>query len=218
MRFASFLLVASWIALLASCSSTPGPSTKIKSKSRKNQPHVLTGVTEYYHGQSKPSSPGPVPPLPPAPVKSRAWARVTAPATISTHATSPRTASIRTTSPRATSPRTTSIRATSPRATSSGITSSGTTSPRGPRVRLLSLIHASSPAPTNASSTRGPTFANPDGTTSRVIGNALVRSDGTSATMIGNTVFHSNGTTSKIVGDTLINADGSQSSRINVNP
>src|SRR5436190_14677851 len=165
MRFVSHLLVASWLAFLASCSSTPGPTTKIKPKSRKNQPHVLTGVTEYYHGGSKPSSLPPVAPLPPAPAKSRGWARITAPATTSLPATSPHT-----TIPRATSPR-----ATSSGITSSGTASSGTTSPRGPRVRILSLIHASSPAPTNASSTRGPTFANPDGTTSRVIGNALVR-------------------------------------------
>jgi hypothetical protein len=62
-----------------------------------------------------------------------------------------------------------------------------------------------------SSHTHGTTFANPDGTTSRIVGSAMVRSDGTKAWIIGNTVFHSDGARSRIVGDKLINADGTVS-------
>lgn len=63
-------------------------------------------------------------------------------------------------------------------------------------------------------STAPPSFANPDGTISRVEGNAMINPDGSQSWLVGNTVFHSNGTRSRIVGDTLINADGSKSPRI----
>lgn len=63
-------------------------------------------------------------------------------------------------------------------------------------------------------STAPPAFANPDGTISRVDGNAMINPDGSKSWLVGNTVFHSNGTRSRIVGDTLINADGSKSPRI----
>jgi hypothetical protein len=109
-------------------------------------------------------------------------------------------------------------RFTAPAATSPPATSSGATNLRTARVRILSLIHAGSPAVNNGTSTNPPTFANPDGTTSKVVGNALIKSDGTRGDIIGNTVYHSNGTTSRIVGDMLMNADGSQSTRINDNP
>jgi hypothetical protein len=59
-----------------------------------------------------------------------------------------------------------------------------------------------------------PVFSNPDGTTSKVVGNKLVRSDGTIGDMIGNTAYHRNGTRSRIAGDTLYNPDGTHSRRI----
>lgn len=99
-------------------------------------------------------------------------------------------------------------RATSPR----------TTGTRTATPYTLGSIRGKGRVAPHVSSTRAPIFANSDGTTSRVVGNALIRSDGTRGDMIGNTVYHSNGTTSRIVGDTLINADGSHSPRINDNP
>jgi hypothetical protein len=83
------------------------------------------------------------------------------------------------------------------------------------KSRLRSLLPA--PAQTSSSGathTDGTTFANPDGTTSRIVGSAMIRSDGTKDWIIGNTVFHSNGTKSRIVGDTLINPDGTKSRKV----
>jgi hypothetical protein len=85
-------------------------------------------------------------------------------------------------------------------------------------LRATGPSHAKSSTVTQYPITHGPVFANPDGTTSKVVGNALIRSDGTRGNMIGNTVYHANGTISRIVGDTLVNPDGSQSRRINDQP
>ena len=175
MRFVPLLLVAFSLALLCHCSGGP-----LHSKPKRP---VLTGITEYYHPGSKPSSSSSLTPLPAAPVKKRGWGLFAAPGT-----------------------------------TKPSATKSEATYPGGARVRLFGLIHAGSPAVNNGTSTHPPTFANADGTTSKVVGNTLIRSDGTRGDMIGNTVYHANGTTSKIVGDKLINADGSQSSRINDHP
>jgi hypothetical protein len=60
----------------------------------------------------------------------------------------------------------------------------------------------------------GTTFANPDGTTSRVEYGAMIRSDGRKDWIIGNTVFHSDGTRSRIVGDKLIAPDGAISRKV----
>src|SRR3954464_7240153 len=81
-----------------------------------------------------------------------------------------------------------------------------------------SWLSASPPTGASSSYTGPPVFSNPDGTTSKVVGNKLIRSDGTMGDMIGNTAYHPNGTKSRIVGDTLYNADGTTSPKISKAP
>lgn len=97
-------------------------------------------------------------------------------------------------------------------------TASSTTSRNSPyeKPHWWQGFGSSSPTSTGSApgSTQPPMFANPDGTTSRVVGNRLVRSDGTTGDMIGNTVYHPNGTKSRIVGNVIYNADGTTSRKI----
>jgi len=80
--------------------------------------------------------------------------------------------------------------------------------------RLVASVLPTTPAEQSFSG-GPPVFANPDGTTSRVIGNTLERSDGTHGDMIGNTIYYPDGSTARIVGNAIHNPDGSSSRRVN---